>query len=52
MRIVEVEPPHFGAQGDQIYRTVQPGRALSMHPGVEVVSGTGLSSCMLSLIHI
>lgn len=52
MRIVQVEPPHFGAQGDHIYRTVQPGRALSMHGGVEVVSGTGLSGCMSELMEV
>lgn len=43
MFIVWLEPPNAAMQGDHIYRTLQPCRALGEHHGVEVASGTLLS---------
>ena len=41
--IVHVEPPHRGSEGDTVYRTVQPCRALGEEPGVTVLSGSWLT---------
>ena len=43
IRIVHVESPNRGRQGDHIYRTLQPCRALGQMEGVEVISGSLLS---------
>jgi thioredoxin-like negative regulator of GroEL len=40
--VVQLEPANRGGQGDSIYRTVQPCRALGELPGVAVVSGSWL----------
>ncbi|MFT3916597.1 MAG: tetratricopeptide repeat protein [Anaeromyxobacteraceae bacterium] len=39
---VQLEPPNRGGQGDSVYRTVQPLRALGERPGVVAVSGSWL----------
>lgn len=49
MLIVHVESPNRGHQGDSVYRTVQPCRALGELPGVEVVSGSWLSPAVHEL---
>jgi tetratricopeptide (TPR) repeat protein len=41
--IVHVESPNSSEQGDHVYRTLQPCRALGELPGVTVVSGSILS---------
>ncbi|HEY2899696.1 MAG TPA: tetratricopeptide repeat protein [Polyangia bacterium] len=41
--IVHVESPNRGRQGDHIYRTLQPCRALAELPGVSVLSGSLLT---------
>ena len=43
MYIVQLEPANSGQQGDRIYRTVQPCRALALCADTQVVSGTWLS---------
>jgi tetratricopeptide (TPR) repeat protein len=44
VRIVQIEPPSPSLQGDQIYRTVQPCRALGLLPQTQVLSGAWLST--------
>ena len=44
MKIVQIEPPNSGGEGDHVYRTVYPCRALGELPGVEVLSGSALST--------
>lgn len=46
MLIAQLEPPHVGQEGDHVYRTAQPMRALGALPGVRTVSGTWLSPAM------
>jgi tetratricopeptide (TPR) repeat protein len=46
MRIVQIEPPSPSLQGDQIYRTVQPCRALGLLPQTQVQSGAWLSAAI------
>ncbi len=41
--IVHLEPPHRGGDGDSVYRTVQPCRALGELPGIRVVAGSFIS---------
>ncbi|MDD9945361.1 MAG: tetratricopeptide repeat protein [Myxococcales bacterium] len=43
MRLVQLEPANSGQQGDRVYRTVQPCRALATLPDTHVVTGTWLS---------
>jgi tetratricopeptide (TPR) repeat protein len=43
LRVVQVESPSKGRQGDSVYRTLQPSDALGHLGGVEVLSGTLLS---------
>ena len=43
MLIVQLEPPNLCRQGDHIYRTAQPARALGMVDDITVVCGTLLS---------
>ena len=43
MLIVQLEAPNLGNQGDHVYRTAQPCRALGMVEDVTVISGTVLS---------
>lgn len=50
--VVHLEPPHHGGQGDSIYRTVQPCRALGQLPGVEVVAGSFISPAVHRLLPI
>ncbi len=52
MLIVHLEAPNFGNEGDHVYRTAQPCRALGMVPDVTVVSGTVLSPVMHDLARI
>src|SRR5262245_47529075 len=40
MLIAHLESPNRGHQGDSVYRTTQPCRALAARPGVTVVSGS------------
>ncbi len=49
MWIAQLEPPSSAVQGDQIYRTRQPCRAMADHAGVQVVSGCWLSSAMRTI---
>jgi tetratricopeptide (TPR) repeat protein len=44
--VVHVESPNRGRQGDHIYRTLQPCRALGELPGVSVVSGSLLTPAL------
>ncbi len=44
MQILHIEAPNRGAQGDHVYRTRQPCRALGEIPGVRVASGDLLSA--------
>ncbi|HVR64423.1 MAG TPA: tetratricopeptide repeat protein [Polyangia bacterium] len=46
IRIVHVESPNRGRQGDHIYRTLQPCRALGELPGVSVISGSLLTPAL------
>lgn len=41
--ILHLESPNKGGQGDSVYRTVQPCRALGQQPGVDVMAGSFLS---------
>lgn len=41
--IVHLEPPNRGGDGDSVYRTVQPCRALGQLPGIRVVAGSFIS---------
>lgn len=52
MLIVQLEAPNLGNEGDHMYRTVQPCRALGMVADVTVVSGTVLSPVMHDLVRI
>jgi len=40
--VVQLEPANRGGEGDSVYRTVQPLRALGERPGVAAVSGSWL----------
>lgn len=44
--VVHVESPNRGRQGDHIYRTLQPCRALAEVPGVSVISGSLLTPAL------
>lgn len=46
MDIAHLDPPSFGAQGDYVYRTAQPCRALGRLENVSVLCGTWLSPAM------
>ena len=50
MNIVYVEPPNFGHQGDHVYRTEHPRRALGTIDGIQTVAGTILSPAMHTLM--
>jgi tetratricopeptide (TPR) repeat protein len=43
LRIVQLESPNPGKEGDHVYRTRQPCRALGELPGIRVQSGSWLS---------
>jgi tetratricopeptide (TPR) repeat protein len=50
MRILQIEAPNVGGQGDHVYRTRQPCRALGELPGVVVASGSWLSPAVPRLL--
>jgi tetratricopeptide (TPR) repeat protein len=47
--VVHVESPNRGGEGDTVYRTLQPCRALGELPGLRVVSGPWLSPAVRRL---
>ena len=44
VRILHLESPNLDGQGDHVYRTLQPCRALGTLPGISVLSGSLLSA--------
>jgi tetratricopeptide (TPR) repeat protein len=46
LRIVQLESPNPGKEGDHVYRTRQPCRALGELPGISVQSGSWLSPAL------
>ena len=50
--IVHLEPPNRGGDGDSVYRTVQPCRALGGLPGIRVVAGSFISPAVHKLLPV
>ena len=50
--VLHVESPNRGGQGDSVYRTEQPCRALGQLPGVKVVAGSFLSPLVHQLLPV
>ena len=50
--VLHLESPSRGGQGDSVYRTEQPCRALGQLPGVRVVTGSFLSPLVHKLLPI
>jgi tetratricopeptide (TPR) repeat protein len=48
--IVHLDSPNRGSDGDSIYRSVQPCRALGQLPGVQVVAGSFISPTIHKLL--
>jgi tetratricopeptide (TPR) repeat protein len=51
LRILQLESPNPGKEGDHVYRTRQPCRALGELPGVSVQSGSLLSPTLHAGLH-
>ena len=52
MLMVQLEPPSLGLQGDQVYRTLQPCRALAQATKHQILCGTWLSKTMRRAAHV
>jgi glycosyltransferase involved in cell wall biosynthesis len=50
--VLHLESPNRGGQGDSVYRTEQPCRALGQLPGVSVVTGSFLSPLVHKLLPV
>ena len=50
--IVHLEPPHKGGDGDSVYRTVQPCRALGQLPGINIIAGSFISPAIHELLSV